>query len=456
MCIRNNTFGEKLKQLRLASGIACEEICNEIGISSKKLQNIENGFTVPDWEQIVKFASLYQQDEEWLLAQLISDEAVKWDVLDENNGILSESASTAYNQKSLFEESSLYNPYKIESRRYIGSKAKLTDWIIGVIKREAPEAHTFCDIFSGTGSVANKALDIYGKVIINDTLVSNNVIYGAFFGKGEWNRDKLCSILDEYNAINPNDVEENWFSENYGGKYFSNDIAKMIGYVRQDIENKKSFLTEKEYDILLASLIYCIDRLANTVGHFDAYIKKIIKPQEFSFRLVNARSLINVEIHQEDANKLAKKVKADVVYLDPPYNSRQYCRFYHVYETLIKWDKPKLYGVALKPKPENMSLYCTSRAVNAFEDLIYSLDAKVIVVSYNNTYNSKSNSSKNKIRLSQIKQILDSCGTTTIYEHQHPFFNAGKTDFEDHKEFLFVTKIDESKRNRSLTSLLRW
>ncbi|MCD8291379.1 MAG: DNA adenine methylase, partial [Prevotella sp.] len=285
---------------------------------------------------------------------------------------------------------------------------------------------------------------------------SNNIIYGAFFGKGEWNKDKLCSILDEYNAVNPNDVEENWFSINYGGKYFSNDIAKMIGYVRQDIENKKPFLTEKEYDILLSSLIYCIDRLANTVGHFDAYIKKIIKPQEFFLRLVNARSLDNVEIHQEDANKLAKTVKADVVYLDPPYNSRQYCRFYHVYETLVKWDKPKLYGVALKPKPENMSLYCTSRAVKAFEDLIYSLDAKMIVVSYNNTYNSKSKSSKNKIRLSQIKQILDSCGTTTIYEHQHQFFNAGKTCFEDHKEFLFVTKIDENKRNKSLTSLLRW
>ncbi len=455
MCTRSNTFGNKLKQLRLASGIECEQICNSIGISPDTLKDIESGCEVPDWEKIVKFATLYQQDPEWLLAQHISDEAVKWNV--QNDGkVVSESTGVAYSQRSLFEGTSFYNPYKLESRRYIGSKAKLIDWIMGVIRIESPNAHTFCDIFSGTGSVANRALDVYDKVIINDTLLSNNVIYDAFFGKGDWNRDKLCRILDEYNALKPEEVGENWFSKNYGGKFFSNDVAKMIGYVRQDIENRKFSLTEKEFNILLASLIYSIDRVANTVGHYDAYIKKTIKPQEFSIRLVNARSLDNVEIYQEDANKLAKRIKVDVVYLDPPYNSRQYCRFYHVYETLVKWNMPKLYGVALKPKPENMSLYCTSKAVDAFEDLVFSIDAKVIVVSYNNTYNSKSSSSKNKIRLSEIKQILDSCGTTTIYEHQHQFFNAGKTSFEDHKEFLFVTKIDDTKRDKSLSSLLRW
>jgi len=57
------------------------------------------------------------------------------------------------------------------------------------------------------------------------------------------------------------------------------------------------------------------------------------------------------------------------VYIDPPYNSRQYSRFYHVLETLIKWDKPKLYGVALKPEPENMSDYCRNNARHKFSEL---------------------------------------------------------------------------------------
>ena len=88
--------------------------------------------------------------------------------------------------------------------------------------------------------------------------------------------------------------------------------------------------------------------------------------------------------------------------------------------------------------------------------MVMSLDAKYLVVSYNNTYNSKSNSSENKIRLSQIKYLLDCCGTTTVYEHKHQAFNAGKTEFEDHKEFLFVTKVDNERRSKSFSSLLRW
>ena len=129
-----------------------------------------------------------------------------------------------------------------------------------------------------------------------------------------------------------------------------------------------------------------------------------------------------------------------MVYIDPPYNSRQYCRFYHLYETLVKWDKPQLYGVALKPKPENMSLYCSTKAVNVFEKLIYSLNTKYLVVSYNNTYQSKSKSSENKIKLSQIETILSNCGETKVFERSHQFFNTGKTEFNNHKELLFITK----------------
>ena len=359
-------------------------------------------------------------------------------------------APTQYGQLSLFgyEDSSLYKPFGLESRRYIGNKTKLTDWIMYVIHTEAPDAKTFCDIFAGTGSVANQALNTYSKVIINDFLISNNTIYKGFFGKGEWNKQKLFDILDYYNSIDPDSISDNWFSTNYGDKYFAMKVAKLIGFIRQDIE--------KEYCILLASLIYSIDRLANTVGHFDAYIKRKINYQPLKMRLIQAKSCSNIEIHKEDANQLARTVSADVVYMDPPYNSRQYCRFYHVYETLIKWDEPVLFGVALKPAPENMSAYCTSKAYSYFEDMVMSLDAKYLVVSYNNTYNSKSNSSENKIRLSQIKYLLDCCGTTTVYEHKHQAFNAGKTEFEDHKEFLFVTKVDNEKRSKSFSSLLRW
>ena len=133
-------------------------------------------------------------------------------------------------------------------------------------------------------------------------------------------------------------------------------------------------------------------------------------------------------------------MKADVAFIDPPYNSRQYSRFYHVLENVVQWKKPELEGVALKPKPENMSDYCRNSAPKVFADLIQNINVKYIVVTYSNTYHSKSSSSKNKITLEEIRETLTRKGETKVFEKKHQYFNAGKTDFDDHKEFVFITK----------------
>ena len=101
-----------------------------------------------------------------------------------------------------------------------------------------------------------------------------------------------------------------------------------------------------------------------------------------------------------------------------------------------------------------MSDYCRSKAYDAFTDLIAHANCKYIVVSYNNTYKSKSSSSQNKIKLEQIKEALEKCGRTLTFTHSHNPFNAGKTEFDDHKEFLFITEVDNEKRNRSFSSIL--
>ena len=230
---------------------------------------------------------------------------------------------------------------------------------------------------------------------------------------------------------------------NYGDKFFDYQTAKKIGYIRDRIEDDKNIFTEKEYDVLISSLIYNIDKIANTLGHYEAYIKKEIKPHVLTMKMINYQSLDKVEIYREDANKLVRTIAADIFYVDPPYNSRQYSRFYHLYENLVKWDKPILSGLAMKPAEENMSEYCSSRAAKAFEDLVMNLNTKFIAVSYNNTYHSKSSSSRNKISLEQINEILSKRGHTKMFEHSHQFFNAGKTDFNNHKELLFITKINE-------------
>lgn len=333
------------------------------------------------------------------------------------------------------------NHFQLQNRRYIGGKHKLIEWIFSIMNKEC-KGDSFTDIFAGTGIVSAIATKHFKKIILNDFLHSNNAIYQAFFSKGDWNASKINNIIRDYNNINGEDLAENYFSKNFGGKYFSKNSAKIIGFIRDNLEENRVNLTDREYYMLLASLLYSIDKIANTVGHYDAYFKKDFIKDRFFMRPIDPIEAKDVSIFQEDANLLVKKIKTDVVYIDPPYNSRQYSRFYHVLETLVKWDKPVLHGVALKPDPENMSVYCRVNAKDKFAELVKDIDAKYLVVSYNNTYDSKSNSSKNKITLKEIKDILNKQGKTKVFEKDYRHFNSGNTDFNNHKEYLFVTEVN--------------
>lgn len=331
--------------------------------------------------------------------------------------------------------------YQIWNRRYTGSKYKLADWISNLITENCI-GNSFCDIFAGTAVMSKQMLDYVDEIYINDFLFSNEVIYKAFFLQEEFDFEKLEKIRDDFRRIDISSIPSNYVSENFGGKFFSNNDALIIGFIREYIENAIS-LNEKERNILLASLLYSADKAANTVGHYDAYIKGKDIPESFYFDLISPYQYINKKIHisRKDANQLAKEIACDIVYIDPPYNSRQYSRFYHVLENITSWKKPELFGEARKPEAENMSDYCRNAATKVFEDLILSLKCKYIVVSYNNTYNSKSSSSKNKITLEDIKRILETKGSVTVYEKSHQFFNAGKTSLNDHKELIFIAKV---------------
>ncbi|MEK6935299.1 MAG: DNA repair protein RadC [Nanoarchaeota archaeon] len=332
------------------------------------------------------------------------------------------------------------NHFQLQNRRYIGNKHKLIEWIFSIINKEC-EGDSFTDIFAGTGIVSAVASKHFKKVILNDFLYSNYIIYQAFFSNDDWDSIKVNNIIREYNNINGEDLVENYFSKNFGGKYFSKNSAKIIGFIRDNIEENKVNLNDREYSMLIASLLYSIDKIANTVGHYDAYFKKDYIEDRFFMRPIDPIEVKEVSLFKEDANVLAKKIKTDIVYIDPPYNSRQYSRFYHVLETLVKWDKPVLHGVALKPEPENMSDYCRANAKNKFAELVRDLNTKYLVVSYNNTYDSKSNSSENKITLKEIKDILSERGKTKVFEKDYRHFNAGNTNFNNHKEYLFVTEV---------------
>lgn len=98
----------------------------------------------------------------------------------------------------LFEDFSKQR-FNIENRRYIGNKAKLTDWILSIILKETKNVKIFADLFAGTASVSYAASRYFKDIIINDILVANNTIYKAFFKQEKWNKYLLQTIIDAYN-----------------------------------------------------------------------------------------------------------------------------------------------------------------------------------------------------------------------------------------------------------------
>ena len=117
------------------------------------------------------------------------------------------------------------NFFNLENRRYIGSKLKLIKWIRSLIETHT-EGKSFFDVFAGTGIVAQEMMSHYERIIINDFLYSNNVIYHGFFDSNDIDICKMQNISDRFNDTNSNFLDENYFSNNYGGKFFSNNDAK--------------------------------------------------------------------------------------------------------------------------------------------------------------------------------------------------------------------------------------
>lgn len=335
---------------------------------------------------------------------------------------------------------------KINNRRYIGNKTKLIDRIEQAIDSNINlKNYSIADLFAGTGIVAYTYAKKGHPVIINDTLYSNTVIYRALLSNDYYDEQKLAQLIEQMNHISYTDIEENYFSRIYGNKYYSINDAKKIGYIRDFIEAQKVNLTNREYFILIASLLYAADKIANTVGHFEYFLKKEPRDTNFQLELFELQNLNDVLIFNEDANELARKIKADVIYIDPPYNARQYINFYHVLENLARWNKPEIFeGKSMKfLRNELKSGYSTASAPKLFNDLVQHLNCKLIVVSYNNTYSASSSASNNRIKEQEIFSILSKRGKVRKTEIDYKSFNAGKTDLKNHQEYLFVCNVGD-------------
>ncbi len=346
---------------------------------------------------------------------------------------------------------------KINNRRYLGNKYKLLDFIKGTVEKECKGITTVADIFAGTGSVASAFSD--KKLITNDLLYFNHVCHIAWFGAEKYDEEKIENLICYYNAIKPH--EENYMSLNFADTFFSLEDCRKIGFIREDIEinYKEKKINTRERAILITSLLYAMDKIANTCGHYDAYIKgaSFDKHLELSIPLASNNNNENNQCYNEDSNQLVERIEADLVYIDPPYNSRQYCDAYHLLENVAKWEKPEVKGVALKMDRTSLkSDYCTSSATRAFEDLISKITAKYILLSYNNMAEKGNGRSNAKISDDDIMRILSRKGKVKVFSEDYKAFSAGKSNITDNQERLFLCECYDYSQKEIIQSPLNY
>ncbi|MBW1649740.1 MAG: DNA adenine methylase [Deltaproteobacteria bacterium] len=327
---------------------------------------------------------------------------------------------------------------------YIGSKYKLGNFIKETILSVAGSDlsdRVFCDIFAGTGIIGRNFKQEVKKVISNDLEYYSFVLNKNYIENHSPIKNKEI-FIEELNNIEP---KEEFIFKNYckGGEgnrqYFSDKNGKKIDAIRTKIkewkENKK--MDDSLYYFLLTSLLEAADKVANTASVYGAYLKHLKKSAQKDLILIPAEYEINNNRHQvfnTDSNKLIKQIKGFILYLDPPYNSRQYGANYHLLNTIAKYDNFIPKGKTGLPE-YNKSKYCSKNYVKEeFEELIKNADFKYIFLSYNN---------EGLMPPEDIKNIMSKYGKLDFASKSYQRFKADKDENRSHlanntEEYIYI------------------
>ena len=341
---------------------------------------------------------------------------------------------------------------------YIGSKLSLLPFIDSVVESlDLCGDIIFCDIFAGTGTVSKYFKNKGYKIISNDIQNYSYVTIKHLIGNNrELKFEKLSSNgISPFNYLNSIPGQEGFIYKNYsnGGTqqseynrlYFTDENSKKIDAIRIKVENWKDeeLINLSEYNFLIASLLESADKVANTASVYEAFLKKIKKTAQKELELKPIETITSNlvhEIYNEDANKLIRKIQGDILYLDPPYNTRKYNTNYHMLEIISLYDNPYIKGkTGVRIDESKKSLYCSKReAKGAFEDLIKNAKFKYILLSYNN---------EGIISIDDIEKIMSKYGKYQCFKTEYKRFKADKDINRNHKEVAVYEYIHCLEKN---------
>jgi len=349
--------------------------------------------------------------------------------------------------------------------KYIGNKFKLLGFIEDSLRLGgAPSSGQFTDLFSGTTSVAEHFKKLGFSVTANDFMTYSYALQKAFIESNETpNFETLMrsqnihaletpalSVLRYLNSLEP---VKGYAFQNYGHggsenrMYFTGDNASRVDAIRDQISDwhKAELISDSEFYYLLAALIDAADHVANMSGTYGAFLKVwrsvALKRIELKGRTVHDNSLVN-SANRETAESLIKEISGDILYLDPPYNSRQYASNFHVLESIAVWDKQELRGkTGLRDYEDQKSDFSSkSKASKALESIISDAKFNFIALSYNN---------EGIIPHEDILEILRKKGEVRVFSHEYRRFRTerdhAKRQYKDvgdkTEEFLFLVRV---------------
>lgn len=333
---------------------------------------------------------------------------------------------------------------------YIGSKHKLSNFISKTVSDlVGTDLNTmvFCDLFAGTGIVGRHFKPLVKEVISNDIEYYSYVLNRHYIGNNSVSAD-VNERIAELNAL---EGKNGFIYQHYckGGEgerqYFSDENGAKIDAIRSRIEEwyTKGQLSPDDYYHLLAALLQAADKVANTASVYGAYLKHLKKTAQKKM-LLKALPLFDNKadnvVYNKDSNALIKDIEGDILYLDPPYNARQYGANYHLLNTIAYYDEFSPQGKT-GLRTYHKSNYCKKAQVLAcFEELIAQARFKYIFLSYNN---------EGLMGVEKVREIMSRYGQYDLYVTEYKRFKADSDENRQHKaakteEYLHVlVKLDK-------------
>ena len=335
----------------------------------------------------------------------------------------------------------------METLNYIGSKKSLIENIKMICSENIPDLqnNTFADLFSGTGTVGFNMNGLCKSIIGNDLEYYSYVINYALLLSSY--SSKLQNIIDNMNDLDM--VEDGLIFTNYSKDrlFFTHDNAKKADAIRQYLDTITN-IDEKEYMFLLASIIVSIDKVANTSVVYGAFLKEYkkaaLKPLIIKPIHMNKKNNKNNKVYNMMMEELIVGKSFDIVYLDPPYNHRQYSANYSPLNYIAHYEDIELTGKTGLIKDYNKSNFCKKTNIKeTFTDSINNINCKYLILSYNN---------EGLMSFDDLKEILLKKGDIKLYKIKYNKFKAQQNVNGD-KVFEYLWFVDTNMKTNKFEEI---